>query len=65
VRYRFKRKEKTASLVIYPETSLAEVCERGDQLRKQVAKEIDPLQAQHAVKQAKKFVQENSFEAVA
>jgi integrase len=65
MRYRFEGKEKTASLGKYPETSLAEAREKRDQMRKQVAKEIDPVQAQQAVKQAKQFAQENSFETVA
>ncbi len=65
MRYRFDGKEKTASLGKYPETSLAEAREKRDQMRKQVAKEIDPVQAQQAVKQAKQFAQENSFETVA
>ena len=65
MRYRFEGKEKTASLGKYPETSLAEARDKRDQMRKQVAKEIDPVQAQHAAKQAKQFAQENSFEAVA
>ena len=62
MRYRLEGKEKTASLGKYPETSLAEAREK---LRKHVAKKIDPVQAQQAVKQAKLFAQDNSFEALA
>lgn len=65
MRYRFAGKEKTASLGKYPEVSLAQAREKRDQMRKQVASEIDPVQAQRQAKAAKKLAQENSFEAVA
>jgi hypothetical protein len=65
MRYRFEGKEKTASLGKYPETSLAEARDKCDQLRKQVANDIDPVEAKRVTKQVKKFAQENSFEAVA
>jgi integrase len=45
--------------------SLAEAREKRDQMRKQVANEIDPVEAKRVNKQVKKFAQENSFEAVA
>lgn len=65
LRYRFDGKEKTASLGKYPETTLAEAREKREQMRKQVANEVDPVQAQRVVKLTKKLAQENSFEAVA
>ncbi len=65
MRYRFDGKEKTASLGPYPEVSLAQAREKRDQMRKQIASEIDPVQAQRQAKVAKKLAQENSFEAVA
>lgn len=65
MRYRFDGKEKTASLGSYPEVSLAQAREKRDQMRKQIAGEIDPVQAQRQAKAAKKLAQENSFEAVA
>lgn len=65
MRYRFDGKEKTASLGPYPEVSLAQAREKRDQMRKQLASEIDPVQAQRQVKAAKRVAQENSFEAVA
>lgn len=65
MRYRFDGKEKTASLGSYPEVSLAQARERRDQMRRLVAIEIDPVQAQRQAKVAKKVAQENSFEAVA
>ena len=65
LRYRFDGKEKTASLGKYPETTLAEAREKREQMRKQVANEVDPVQAQRVVKQSKKLAQDNSFEAVA
>lgn len=65
MRYRFDAKDKTASLGKYPEVSLAEARDKCDQLRKQVANQIDPVEAKRVAKQVKKFAQENSFEAVA
>ena len=65
MRYRFDAKDKTASLGKYPEVSLAEARDKCDQMRKQVANEIDPVEAKRVTKQVKKFAQENSFEAVA
>jgi len=65
MRYRFEGKQKTASIGKYPEVSLAEAREKRDQMRKQVANEIDPVEAKRVNKQVKKFAQENSFEAVA
>ncbi len=65
MRYRFDAKDKTASLGKYPEVGLAEAREKRDQMRKQVANEIDPVEAKRVTKQVKKFAQENSFEAVA
>ena len=65
MRYRFEGKQKTASIGKYPEVSLAEAREKRDQMRKQVANDIDPVEAKRVTKQVKKFAQENSFEAVA
>lgn len=65
MRYRFEGKEKTASLGKYPEVGLAQAREKRDQMRKQVAGEIDPVQAQRQAKVAKQVSKENSFEAVA
>lgn len=65
MRYRFEGKQKTASLGKYPQVSLAEAREKRDQMRKQVANEIDPVEAKRVTKLVKKFAQENSFEAVA
>jgi integrase len=65
MRYRFDAKDKTASLGKYPEVSLAEARDKCNQLRKQVANDIDPVEAKRVTKQVKKFAKENSFEAVA
>jgi integrase len=65
MRYRIDGKEKTASLGKYPEVSLAEAREKRDQMRKLVAKDIDPVLAQKKAKEAKKLAQAHSFEAVA
>ena len=43
MRYRFDGKEKTASLGPYPEVSLAQLRDKRDHMRKQVAGEIDPV----------------------
>ena len=43
MRYRFEGKQKTASIGKYPEVSLAEAREKRDQMRKQIANEIDPV----------------------
>lgn len=64
MRYRIDGKEKTASLGKYPEVSLAEAREKRDQMRKLVAKDIDPVLAQKKAKEAKKLAQAHSFEAV-
>jgi integrase len=65
LRYRYEGKEKTASLGKYPEVSLAEARNKRDQMRKQIANGIDPVQAQRATKEAHKLAQANSFQAVA
>ncbi len=65
MRYRFDARDKTASLGKYPEVSLAEARDKCDQMRKQLANEIDPVEAKRVTRQKKKFAQENSFEAVA
>jgi integrase len=65
MRYRTEGKERTASLGRYPEVSLAEAREKRDQMRKLIAKGVDPVQSQKAAKEAKKLAQTNSFEAVA
>ena len=64
LRYRFEGKEKTASLGKYPDVSLAKAREKRDQMRKLVANDIDPVKASRANKEAKKFAQAHSFEAV-
>lgn len=65
LRYRCEGKEKTASLGKYPDVSLAEARNKRDQMRKQIANGIDPVQAKRATKEANKVAQANSFEAVA
>ena len=65
MRFRFDGKERTASLGKYPEVSLADAREKRDQMRKQIANGIDPVQAKRATKEANQLAQANSFEAVA
>ena len=65
LRYRYEGKEKTASLGKYPDVTLAQAREKRDKMRQQLANAIDPVEAQRAVKEAKKVAQAHSFEAVA
>jgi integrase len=65
LRYRYEGKEKTASLGKYPDVTLAHAREKRDKMRQQLANAIDPVEAQRAVKEAKKVAQAHSFEAVA
>lgn len=63
-KYRFDGKEKLLSLGTYPEISLADARQRRDELRKQVAKGIDPGTVRKAKKQTN--IQEaESFEVIA
>lgn len=63
-KYRFDGKEKLLSLGTYPEISLADARQRRDELRKQVAKGIDPGAVRKAKKQTN--IQEaESFEVIA
>lgn len=63
--YRFGGKQKTLSLGVYPDITLAEARDRREQARKLLANNIDP----GVVKQAQKTVAvaqtENSFEIIA
>lgn len=59
-RYSYRGKEKMLSLGIYPEVSLAEARERRDELKKQLAKGIDPS----AQRKADKADQGNTLDAI-
>lgn len=65
LKYRFGGKEKVLALGTYPEVSLAEVRERRDVAKKQLANNIDPGAVKKAQKAALAGRAENSFEVVA
>ena len=64
LKYRFAGKEKTISLGIYPEVSLAQAREKRDGARKLLASGIDPSAERQAKKAAMK-ADRDSFEAMA
>lgn len=64
-KYRFGGKEKLLALGTYPEVSLANVREKRDAARKQVAAGIDPSEVRRAQKAARIAGHENSLELVA
>ena len=65
MRYRFDGKEKTASIGKDPDVSLAQARDKRDELRKDLAKAVDPVQAKRVAAAAKKIAATNSFESVA
>jgi integrase len=65
MRYRFDGKEKTASLGKYPDVSMSKARDKRGQMRKQLADNIDPVEAQHRDRLSRKLAKENSFEAIA
>jgi len=65
LKYRFDGKEKRLALGAYPEITLAEVRERRDAARKELAAGIDPGVAKKAAKAARIERYANSFEAIA
>jgi hypothetical protein len=64
-RYRYLGKEKSLSLGVYPEVSLAEAREKLTDARKIVAEGDDPSEARKAKKRQRMLSAENNFEAVA
>jgi integrase len=63
-RYRYLGKEKTLSLGVYPEVTLAEARQKLADARKLVADGQDPSEARKAVKRQAAISTENSFEAI-
>jgi len=63
--YRFGGKQKTLSLGVYPEISLADARERREQARKLLANDTDPGAIKRAQKTAKIEVTTNSFDTIA
>jgi integrase len=60
-KYRFQRKAKTLSLGTYPTMTLKDARERRDELRRQLARGVDPGVMRKACKES----QANTFEALA
>ncbi len=65
IKYRFDGKEKTLSMGIYPDVTLAKARDRRDELRKLLADGIDPGAHRKAAKSARVERAANSFEVVA
>jgi integrase len=63
-RYRYLGKEKTLSLGVYPEVTLAEARRELAEARKLVADGQDPSEARKALKRQATISAENSFEAI-
>jgi len=64
-RYWIDKKERKASFGPYPQVSLSEARAQRDELKKQRAKGLDPLEVKRAKEEAARIAQTNSFEAVA
>src|SRR5262245_37872589 len=64
-RYRFAGKEQLLSLGVYPDTTLALAREKGEDIRKQVARGVDPSADRREQKVATQLAKTNSFKAVA
>ncbi len=65
LKYRFLGKEKTLSIGLYPEVTLAEAREARDNARKKLANQIDPGLAKQISKRNAREAAENSFETIA
>jgi integrase len=63
--YRFAGKRKTLALGVYPDISLKEAREKHEDLRRILAKDIDPIEYKKQVKAKQHSDTTNSFEAVA
>lgn len=63
--YRFAGKRKTFSLGVYPDITLKEVRERHEDLRRLLARDIDPMEYKKNVKTKHQVEVEHSFEVVA
>jgi len=63
--YRFDGKQKTLSLGVYPDISLADARDRREQARKLLANDADPSALKQAQKTAKVEVASNSFDTIA
>jgi integrase len=64
-KYRIAGKEKRISLGVYPDVGLKDARDKLDEVRKQLASDIDPSEQRKAKKAASVQSTENTFEAVA
>jgi hypothetical protein len=65
LKYKIDGKEKSLSLGVYPDVSLADAREKRDQARKLIAAGTDPSETRKATKAAKLERAANSFEVIA
>jgi integrase len=65
LRYRFTKRERTASLGTYPEVSLSEARTQRDEIRKSIKQGIDPVAQKRAERLSLAEAQEKTFEKVA
>lgn len=65
MKYRFGGKEKTLSLGVYPEVTLAEAIDRRDAARKQLRGSIDPGLEKKKAKLKQSLDSENTFKKIA
>ena len=65
MQYRFEGKQKRLALGVYPEIGLKDARAKRDSARQLLANEVDPSENRKAVKAARRFATENSFEVVA
>ncbi len=65
MRYWQASKEKSLSIGVYPKVTLSDARKKREELRKQLAADLDPSAERKAANLRKKLSVENSFEAVA
>ena len=64
-KYRFAEKEKSLSIGMYPDVTLADARSKRDEARQLLVDNVDPGMAKQLKKRAKKLGPENCFEAIA
>lgn len=65
LKYRFAGKEKTLSIGVYPQVTLAEARNQRDEAKKLLAQNKDPSEEKQLAKLEKYLSSESTFEAVA
>ncbi|WP_300536352.1 Arm DNA-binding domain-containing protein [Sphingosinicella sp.] len=63
--YRFDGKQKTMTLGVYPDISLAEAREKRDAARKLVVSGIDPMKQRKEAEREKRVREQETFKAIA